>query len=171
MTKIPYFAQAITENSTNLPINLRSITLGDPFLGNPAAMIDVPMAQYLNEENQILGLPDDVMSVFNTTSTTCGFDSVLRNLTYPPHGTIAIPGDPEGDNYEMQERQASPSGVDCAALSSPTTAAEVSDSITGPCFDSCATGTTASNYLFATKPWYDHRTCISRSLLLPICNF
>ncbi|MCJ1315217.1 hypothetical protein MMC15_000533 [Xylographa vitiligo] len=158
---IPYFAQAIMENSETLPINLRAISLGDPFFGNPAAMVDVPMARYLNEQNHILDIPDDVMSVFNTTSSACGFDSVLGNMTYPPHGTITVPGDPEGESYDRAKRQASPnsssspSSASCSALNSPTTAAQVSDSITGPCLGPCATGTTAYDYLSAIYPWYE----------------
>ena len=147
------------ENSRTLSINLRAISLGDPFLGNPAAMVDVPMAQYLNEQNQILTIPDDVMSVFNTTSTACGFDYVLGNLTYPPHGTIIVPGDPEDESYDKAKRQANPSSssgpssASCNALYYPTTPAQVSDSIIGPCLGPCATGSTAYDYLPAIYPW------------------
>ncbi|MCJ1283366.1 hypothetical protein MMC26_002694 [Xylographa opegraphella] len=178
---IPYFAQAIMENSRTLPINLRAISLGDPFFGNPAAMIDVPMVRYLNEQNQILRIPDDVMSVFNTTSAACGFDYVLGNLTYPPHGIIVVPGDPEGESYEKAKRQASPSSssspssASCSALYYPTTPAEVSDSIMGPCDGPCATGTTAYDYLGAIYPCFDifdiTSTCATNPNPAPVANY
>ncbi|MCJ1403072.1 hypothetical protein MMC11_006295 [Xylographa trunciseda] len=175
---IPYFAQAIMQNSRNLSINLRAISLGDPFFGDPAAMIDVPMAQYLNEQNQILDIPTDIISVFNTTSSACGFDYILGNMTYPPHGTINVPGDPEGNSYDMAKRQATPSdpsSVSCAALLSPTTPAEVSDSITGPCLGPCATGSTAYDYLSATYPCFDlfdiTSTCSTNPNAVPVANY
>ncbi|MCJ1390106.1 hypothetical protein MMC18_002964 [Xylographa bjoerkii] len=178
---IPYFAQAIMENSRNLPINLRAISLGDPFFGNPAVMIDVPMAQYLNEQNQILDIPDDIISVFDTTSSACGFDYILGNMTYPPHGTIVVPGDPEGNSYDKVKRQASPSSpsspssASCSALYSPTTPAEVLDSITGPCLGPCATGTTAFDYLGTILPCFDiydiASTCATNPNAIPGANY
>ncbi|MCJ1377697.1 hypothetical protein MMC17_000793 [Xylographa soralifera] len=172
---IPSFAQAIMENSQNLSINLRAISLGDPFFGNPAVMIDVPMAQYLNEQNQILDIPDDILSVFNTTSSACGFDYVLANMTYPPHRTIIVPGDPEDENYDKAKRQAIPSSASCAALNAPTTPAQVSDSITGPCIGPCATGTTAYHYLGAIYPCFDifdiTSTCATNPNALPVAAY
>ena len=149
--KIPYFTQAILSHSKDLSIDIRSITMGDPTIGNYAAMIDVPIAEYMYQHNSTLNVPDNIQSVFDIASSTCGFNQALEELMYPPSKTFSIPGDPEGLNYHLAKRQASPI---CIELLTPTTAAQVNTSIFNGCFGPCATWTTAQNYMNATRAWY-----------------
>ena len=121
--------------------------MGDPTIGNWAAMQDVPVTAYLHQQENILGISPDVLSVFDAAASTCGFNDVLAQMTYPQNGTISVPGDPEGQNYKLRKRQVDPI---CAV--SPTTAAAVNSFISN-CDGSCATWTAAIAYLSAEKPW------------------
>ena len=163
--KIPYFTQAILSHST---IDIQSITMGDPTIGNYAAMIDVPIAEYMYQQRATLHLSDTIGAVFDIAAYICGFDQVLQELTYPPSKTISIPGDPEGLNYKLAKRQGSPI---CVELLTPTTAAQVNASIFDGCFGPCATWTTAQNYMNATRAWYGtHSMDLSDILLSYLCD-
>ena len=159
--KIPYFTQAILSHSKDPSIDIESITMDDPTIGNYATMIGVPIAEYMYQHNTTLHVPADIQSVFDVTAFRCGFGQVLAELTYPSK-TISIPGDPEGLNYQLAKRQASPI---CIELLTPTTAAQVNASIFNGYFGPCATWTTAQNYMDATRAWYGtHYIILSRAL-------
>lgn len=116
-------------------------------------MSDVPTSTYIRQHQNLLEVPKDILDVFDEADQRCGFKQVLDQLTYPPKGPISIPGDPEGENFRLHNRQAS-RGSDCNVnLTSP---AGVNQSIYGACNGGCATYTTALEYLTLKRPWYDH---------------
>ncbi|MDI1487210.1 MAG: hypothetical protein OHK93_006479 [Ramalina farinacea] len=100
---IPYFTQAI--KSSNLDINIQAIAIGNGIFGNYAASTDVVTTSFLEEHNDYLQIPDELMSIFVDADKTCGFSDVLAQATYPPKGLISIPGNPEGENYGLKKRQ------------------------------------------------------------------
>lgn len=154
--QIPYFAQAILENKEELPINLKSITLGDPTFGNAAAMSDVVVDMFLHQHEDMLDIPQDILSAFSQADDQCGFSEVLSHIAYPPSpGPIVVPGNPEGQNSASVKRQvySAGNGSNCNELLAPITPAAINESIYGPCFGPCATFTTALNYLLAENPW------------------
>ncbi|MCJ1256944.1 hypothetical protein MMC24_004769 [Lignoscripta atroalba] len=147
---IPYLTQTILQNKETLDINLKSITIGDGTIGNYATMSDVVVSTWMHRHNNLLGIPQDVLSVFAEADCRCGFTKVLSQFQYPPHGKIAIPGNPEGLNFHSMKRQNSDS-----CFNQPTTAAQVNESIYAPCNFGCATFTTAANYLATKNPCFN----------------
>lgn len=118
-------------------------------------MLDVVVDAFLHQHEDMLNIPQDILSTFSQADDQCGFTEVLSHLTYPPSpGPIVIPGNPEGQNSALVKRQdGAGNGSSCNALSAPTTPAAINESIYGPCFGPCATFTTALNYLLTDNPW------------------
>ena len=116
-------------------------------------MTDVTISNYIQQHNQILEVPQDILTAFEEAKQVCGFTNVLAQLVYPPKGEITVPGNPEGDNFKrsVEERQASDSTDPCDI--NPTTAAMVNSSIYGACYEGCATWSTAADYLTVKQPW------------------
>lgn len=103
---IPYFAYAIAENQDNYPIDLRSISLGDGTLGNPAAMTAVTVGTFLKSRKSLLQIPGEILSAFTQADQTCGFTTVLQQASqFPPKGKFEIVGDPENLNYKHRHRR------------------------------------------------------------------
>ncbi|KAI9874851.1 MAG: hypothetical protein M1830_009184 [Pleopsidium flavum] len=147
---IPYFASKILSDKS-LNISLKALAIGDGTLGNYAAMFDVPSSTYIRQHQNLLGVPKDIVDVFNEADQRCGFRQVLDQLTYPPKGPISIPGDPEGENFRLDKRQVS-TASDCDVnLTSPST---VNQSIYAACFGGCATYSTAAAYLTLNRPCF-----------------
>lgn len=142
--QIPYFTQAILAGHETLPINLKSITIGDGTFGNIAAQSDVAINTYLHEHKKLLQIPHKILTAFDHADRQCGFDKVLRQMTYPPRGKIHIPGNPELNNFKRQD--------DCFPRD-PNTPALVNESVNTLCYGGCATWSTAANYLGYKKPW------------------
>ena len=152
MIQIPYFAQIILRNQKELPIKIKSITLGDPYFGNPAGMDDVPVSTYIHQNNHILGISQDILDIFSDADKNCGFPEVLSQLTYPPHGKIIIPGNPDNNSYALAQDKTQEL-YSCSQLETPVTPAEVTQAIYGGCYGPCATYTTAMNYLITRSSW------------------
>lgn len=169
---IPYFAYAIAENQDNYPIDLRSISLGDCTIGNPAAMSAVTVSTFLESKKNLLQIPDEILSVFKEADQTCGFTTVLQQADhFPPSGKFEIVGDPENLNYkhrrrrdqfQQYQRRNLRNVMNETCNNHPTTPEEVSSSIlNSTCYGSCATFSTAMNYLSTVsaagtgKPCFD----------------
>ena len=155
MNQIPYFAQIIMQNLATYPIKLRAIALGNPTLGNYAAMSDGTITKFLRQHEDILGIPRDVFSAFTAADVKCGFNRVIDEASYPLHGETIIPGDPEGESFYSSKRSEVAQNVSsCTQLAQPVTVGQINESIYGPCFGPCATWTTAANYLSFRNPWW-----------------
>lgn len=98
----------------------------------------------MHEQNSILKIPQAILVAFDKADQQCGFTEVLKQLTYPPHGKIIIPGNPEGANFKRQN-QCFPSAPDTPDL--------VLESVNAVCYGGCATWTTADDYLNHANPW------------------
>lgn len=142
--QIPYFTEAILAGHDTLPINLKSVTIGDGSFGNFAAQTDVAINAYLHEQKELLQVPREILHAFNHADRQCGFDKVLRQIQYPPRGNIQISGSPEGNNFKRQD--------DCFPRN-PDTPALINESVNALCYGGCATWSTAANYLQYKKPW------------------
>ncbi|KAI9676755.1 MAG: hypothetical protein M1829_002850 [Trizodia sp. TS-e1964] len=152
---IPYFADFILKNSRNSTINLKSISLGDGTIGNVAAITDVVVNKFMHEQNHFLKVPNEILNEFDRADKLCGFDTVLAQLQYPPAGKIIIPGNPEGENF--RKRQLVNSSI-CEGYIPPLTPELVRQEIDAKCYDGstgCATFTTATDYLRATRPCWN----------------
>jgi len=145
---IPYFASALLAGNHSLPLNIKSMSLGDGSWGNAAALSSVAMGTYMHSQSTRLNIPNDILSVFSTADHTCGFDTVLQQAAiYPPKAKIEIPGNPEYFNYRLKRRDMI-DALDAACDTDPITPAEVSNSIlNSSCYGPCATHSTAMDYM------------------------
>ncbi|KAL8945924.1 MAG: hypothetical protein Q9222_007607, partial [Ikaeria aurantiellina] len=163
--QIPYVTKAILSDPELQNINLKGLVLGDPTLGNNAAMTDVVTTTYLHSQQGLLSLPSSILAAFDAADDQCGFDKVMQQLTYPPKGPITIPGDPEGLNVRLRPKRRKRQTTPCFP-NPPTTPALINASINAPCYSSCATFTTAISYLSSSRPCFDpyniNYTCSDR---------
>lgn len=157
---IPYFADALLEGNYSLPVDLRSMSIGDGSWGNAAAMSSVAMGKYMETHKHRLNIPTDILSEFSAADKICGFDTVLNKANvYPPQGKIHIPGNPEYVNYrralnqDLARRDLAGLGiVNGSCDADPSTPAEVRSSIlNSSCYGPCATFSTAENYMYASS--------------------
>ena len=118
--------------------------IGDGNFGNVAALTDVTIDAYMQEQNGILELPPEIVGAFNLASKKCGFDRVVNQITYPARGKIRISGNPERNNYKRQ---------DACFEGNLNTPALIQESVNAVCYGGCATWSTAYNYLMKKKPW------------------
>lgn len=146
---IPYFASAIIDNQESFPLDLASLSMGDPTIGDPAAMSSVTVGKYLESQKSTLQIPDDIISAFAEGSEECGFDNIVQKLnTFPPKsGQIPIPGNPD-NLYTLKGSDELINGADCHPH--VTDADSVLSSILNEtnCLGSCATFNTAVDYLY-----------------------
>ena len=84
---------------------------------------------FLQEHNEYLQIPDELMSIFIDADKTCGFSDVLAQATYPPKGLISIPGNPEGENYGLKKRQDDSGSSGTSIDPQPSSATELSPPI------------------------------------------
>ncbi|KAL3468324.1 Alpha/Beta hydrolase protein [Aspergillus heterothallicus] len=164
---VPYFASAIIDKQDSFPLNLRSITLGDASIGNPAAMSTVTIGKFLESHQSLLQIPDEVLNVYREAGETCGFEDVLEKASqFPPESPIRIPGNPENLNYKHRRQKRQRRDLNDLANGfcnvNATTPEEVRSSIMhSSCDGRCATFATAMDYLSTVsasgvgKPCFD----------------
>ncbi|KAL9023475.1 MAG: hypothetical protein Q9196_007178, partial [Gyalolechia fulgens] len=127
-------------------------------------MTDAVTSTYLHQIASLYKIPLNILRAFDAADHDCGFDNVLSQLTYPPKGPIAIPGNPEGLNFlkhynqRKQQKRQNP-----CFPTVPDTPALINASIHDPCTIACATYTTAFAYLGSIQKCFDpyntHATC------------
>ncbi|KAJ5907767.1 Peptidase S10 serine carboxypeptidase [Penicillium taxi] len=147
---VPYFAQALLDGSYPLSLNIQSMSLGDGSWGNAAAMSSVAMGTYMRSQAELLEVPNDILSAFSVADRTCGFKTVLQEASiYPPMGKIHIEGNPESLNYRrLKCRDVNAEILEGSCDINPNTTAEVETSIfNSSCYGSCATFSTALDYM------------------------
>ena len=145
---IPYFVSQLLKSKSSVPLNIRSMSLGDGSWGNGAAMSSVATGQYLRSQSSLLQIPEDILSVFAEADETCGFNSVLaKSAIYPPQGKIEIPGNPEYFNLKCRRRDLT-DALNATCDIGPKTPEDVRTSIfNSTCYGPCATFSTAIDYM------------------------
>ncbi|KAH9945200.1 alpha/beta-hydrolase [Epithele typhae] len=81
-TYIPYITKHIFQTS-NPPVNLRKIAIGDGSLGSQALVEHVPVLNVIETYPALIGYDEDVFNFFREQTHLCGFD---LNFTYPQEG-------------------------------------------------------------------------------------
>lgn len=118
--------------------------IGDGNFGNVAAATDVTINAYMQEQKDTFKLPQDIASAFDHASQKCGFDQVVKQVTYPVRDKIKIPGNPEQNNYKRQSN---------CFKGHVDTPANIQESVDAVCYGGCAIGPTAFQYLMKKKRW------------------
>ncbi|KAJ5747765.1 Peptidase S10 serine carboxypeptidase [Penicillium nucicola] len=150
---IPYFASELLNSENKLPLDVRSMSLGDGSWGNGAAMSSVAMGAYLKSKAYMLNIPEEILSVFNEADKTCGFNDILaQSAIYPPKHRIHIPGNPENFNLKRRLSRDMNDALDSSCNIFPTTPDEVRISIfNSTCYGHCAAHSTAMDYMTTTS--------------------
>ncbi|CAL1716100.1 unnamed protein product [Somion occarium] len=90
-TYIPYITKHMF-SSSNPPVKLRKIAIGDGSLGSLATIRELPTLNIIETYPQLINYDPDVFNYFKEQEHLCGFDI---NLTYPQTGgnfpTLLIP--------------------------------------------------------------------------------
>lgn len=118
--------------------------IGNGAFGNLAALTDVPAKTYMHKHNNTLRIPNEILKAFDYADQHCGFNEVLKQITYPPRDKIYIPGNPERNNHKRQ---------DACFTQPPKTPALIKESVNALCYGGCATWSTAKNYLTHKRDW------------------
>ena len=141
------------DNKDGLPLNIKSITIGDGTIGNIATQSDVVVSTFLHQQAKVLNIPQDILNAFDTADKQCGFDEVKLQLGYPPKGVAHVRGNPEGENVGFFNRNKK--RQDSCFQKDPNTPALVNESVNTLCYggSGCATFSTAANYLQQKQPW------------------
>ena len=142
---IPYFASAIVHNQGSRQLNLHSLSLGDPTLGNPETMSSVTIGSFLRSHRATLEIPAEIVSAFLDADEACGYNALVQQAqTFPPRKNDPIQAPKNPDNQE----NAAWGAINGTCYNHPTTADGVLASIlNSPCEGSCATITTAVDYV------------------------
>ncbi|KAJ5232449.1 Peptidase S10 serine carboxypeptidase [Penicillium chermesinum] len=142
---VPYFANAIVNGTYALPLDLRSISIGD---GSWAMRQQCPPSPWAPTCTRI---PEDILSAFAAADQICGFDAVMEKAhVYPPEGKIHIPGNPQNINYHHRRDVADILNGSCDIY--PSTPSAVLDSIrNSSCYGPCSTYSTAVDYMTAAS--------------------
>ncbi|KAL8812118.1 MAG: hypothetical protein Q9223_007370, partial [Gallowayella weberi] len=154
-------------NRNILNINLKAIALGDPTIGNNAAMTDLVTTTYLHQISTYYKIPKPILSAFDAADRRCGFDKLMHQLTYPPTGKLTINGNPEGLNFLKQRKEPlkrkrqTPPCLETPSPKNTTTPSSLYNNICTPI--GCATYTAALTYLPTIHPCFNpyniHATC------------
>ncbi|KAF7799721.1 hypothetical protein EIP86_010963 [Pleurotus ostreatoroseus] len=100
---IPYIAQAIF-SSSNPPVNLTKIMIGDPAFGSTAEFKTMPTLSLIETYPQLIDYDTDVYDYFKNQAHLCGLD---LNVTYPQTGgnfpTINITFSAQNTNASNQD--------------------------------------------------------------------
>ncbi|OBT94807.1 hypothetical protein VE01_06309 [Pseudogymnoascus verrucosus] len=99
---LPYIAKEVQAQKATLKVKLSTLSLGDAFWGNWAAMNNVVALAYIDEHRLSYGtnIPPIMYNVLKQGDKDCGFPAVRAQITYPPSGPIHIPGNPSGANFK-----------------------------------------------------------------------
>ncbi|KAJ7668909.1 alpha/beta-hydrolase [Mycena rosella] len=89
-TYIPYITKTIFSTS-NPPVNLTKMIVGDGTLGSEATFQVVPMLTVIETYPELISYDPDVFNYFKTQYHLCGYD---LNLTYPQNGHFPTLRDP-----------------------------------------------------------------------------
>ncbi|KAJ6537847.1 alpha/beta-hydrolase [Mycena capillaripes] len=81
-TYIPYITKHIFQ-TTNPPVKLRKIAIGDGSLGSQATVEHLPILNVIETYPALIGYDQQVFEFFREQTHLCGFD---LNLTYPQSG-------------------------------------------------------------------------------------
>lgn len=145
---VPYFASAIVANQDSLPLDLQSLSMGNPTLGDPTAMFSTTIVPFLRSQQSTVDIPDDIIAAFSEADQICGFDAITQQAqTFPFKINSPIPIPDSEPPYKPDHGTEDALNETC--FTHPTTADEVLSSALNSttCQGSCDLSTTATIYI------------------------
>ena len=143
---IPYFASAIVSNQDSLPLDLQSLSIGNPTLGDDKAMFTSTIVPFLASQQSTLDIPDEIMAAFAEADKICGFDVITQQAqTFPFKSNHPIPL-PDSEPHTTGDT-GTVNSTTC--FMSPTTPDEVLSAALNAttCQGSCDLSITATTYI------------------------
>ncbi|KAF3491879.1 carboxypeptidase cpdS [Arthroderma uncinatum] len=152
---VPYIANEIMNRKDELPVNLKSISIGDGTIGTNTGMSSLGIVGFIEEHASKLKIPQDIMQALSFGDHACGFDTVRQQAkVYPPKGPFYIPAGPKRLNTARPEvvlrREVEASLETCNIH--PDTPEKIKLSIfNSTCYGQCAVYDTTADYLNTRK--------------------
>ncbi|TFK57058.1 alpha/beta-hydrolase [Heliocybe sulcata] len=92
---IPYIATRIVDASSaekaKLPLALQGLLINDGVYSSYITSEQAPIANFSAVHQSTLGFTDAQVASFQSKAESCGYQTILDQLTYPPKGKIDLP--------------------------------------------------------------------------------
>lgn len=92
---IPYIATRIVDASkaekAALPLNLQGLLINDGVYSSFIVGEEAPTANFSTQFQSVLGFSDSQIASFQKSSKSCGYETLLSEIKYPPKGKIPLP--------------------------------------------------------------------------------
>ncbi|KAG1845213.1 Alpha/Beta hydrolase protein [Suillus tomentosus] len=92
-TYVPYIANYIYENPTQLDLSLQGIWISDPSISWDVVQ-EIPAVDFVNKHAGLFSFNRTYMDYLNEKGATCNYTGYMdQYVTYPPKGLLPLPGD------------------------------------------------------------------------------
>ncbi|KAG2038256.1 Alpha/Beta hydrolase protein [Suillus americanus] len=91
---VPYIANYIYENPTQLELSLQGIWINDPYISWWVVQEQIPAVDFVKKHAAIFSFNQTFMSYLEKKAATCNYTGYMdKYVTYPPAGLLPLPGD------------------------------------------------------------------------------
>ncbi|KAG2159002.1 Alpha/Beta hydrolase protein [Suillus bovinus] len=93
-TYVPYIANYIYENPTQLDLSLQGIWISDPSISWDVVQEEIPAVDFVNKYAGLFSFNQTYMDYLNEKAAMCNYTGYMdKYVTYPPTGLLPLPGD------------------------------------------------------------------------------
>ncbi|THH29556.1 hypothetical protein EUX98_g4633 [Antrodiella citrinella] len=91
-TYVPYIANHIFENPSELDLNLKGFWISDPSLSFDIVQEQIPAVNFVHKYEHVFAFNDTFMAHLDAQSAACGFTNYSDiHVTFPPKGQLPLP--------------------------------------------------------------------------------
>ncbi|KAG1785880.1 Alpha/Beta hydrolase protein [Suillus plorans] len=91
---VPYIANYIYENPTQLDLSLQGIWISDPSISWDVVQEEIPAVDFVNKYAGLFSFNQTYMDYLNEKAATCNYTGYMdKYVTYPPTGLLPLPRD------------------------------------------------------------------------------
>ncbi|KAG2090018.1 Alpha/Beta hydrolase protein [Suillus discolor] len=93
-TYVPYIANYIYENPTQLDLSLQGIWISDPSISWIVVQGEIPAVDFVNKHASLFSFNQTYTDYLDEKAATCNYTGYMdQYVTYPPTGLLHLPGD------------------------------------------------------------------------------
>lgn len=91
---VPYIANHIHENPTQLDLSLQGMWINDPLLSWGVVQQQIPAVDFVKKHAYVFSFNQTFMNYLEKKAATCNYTGYVdKYVTYPPTGLLPLPGD------------------------------------------------------------------------------
>ncbi|KAG1768812.1 Alpha/Beta hydrolase protein [Suillus occidentalis] len=91
---VPYIANHIHENPTQLDLSLQGIWINDPLISWGVVQQQIPAVDFVKKHAYVFSFNQTFMNHLEEKAATCNYTGYVdKYVTYPPTGLLPLPGD------------------------------------------------------------------------------